>query len=158
MLSNMPKSVFNGLAALTVAIPIVAWSNLPRVHNVQSRSITMFYESDFAQGQNTNHTVAEGNATFSWQEGTLHSFGNLRATNKGGDTFELKLVRASSADEDEISGEWDVFKNGNPTCAGCKGHLYVSTPDLGDDYLKGYVENGKVGYSFRAELSNRYEY
>ena len=158
MLSNMPKSVFNGLAALTVAIPVVAWSTLPRVHNVQSQSMTFLYERTPTQ-PGINHAVASSNATFSWQEGTLHGFGNMQVHTKT-DTFELKLVRISSADADDIYGEWDVSKNGSPTCAGCKGRLYVSTPDGGYDYFKGYLDSndGAVSYSFSGDLKGRYEY
>jgi hypothetical protein len=158
MLSNMPKSVFNGLAALTLAIPVVAWSTLPRVHNVQTQLFHHFYERTPAT-PGTSHVIGSSNATFSWQEGTLHGFGNIQVKTKA-DTFELKLVRISSATADEVSGEWDVSKNGSPTCAGCKGYLYVSAPDVGYDYLKGYINNtdGSVNYSFGADFKSRYEY
>lgn len=160
MLSNMPKSVFNALAALTVAIPILAWSNILPVHNVRSSALYFFHESNHTQNQYTNHTVTGGSATFSWQENTLQGFGNLRTKVGTGDTFELKMVRVTSSDASSINGEWDVFKNGNPTCAGCKGYLYVTTPDLGYQYLKGYIDNGKVGYSFAGDLdaNTRYDY
>jgi len=159
MLSNMPKSVFNGLAALTVAIPVLAWSNLLPVHNVRSSAISYFAENNYLQNQSVTHVVASSRATFSWQEGTLQSFGNVQVKTKA-DTFELKLVRATSADSDEINGEWDVFKNGNPTCAGCKGYFYVTSPGVNSAYLKGYVDNGKVGYSFAGDLdpNTRYDY
>jgi hypothetical protein len=159
MLSNMPKSVFNGLAALTVAIPVVAWSTLTPVHTVRSSSVYTFHETDYATQQTTTHSVGSGKATFSWQEGTLQSFGNVQLKTKT-DSFELKLVRTTSSDADEINGEWDVFKNGNPTCAGCKGYLYVSAPGLSYQYLKASIDNGKVGYSFYGDLdpNTRYDY
>ncbi len=158
MLSNMPKSVFNGLAALTVAIPVVAWSTLPRVHNVQSQSIAYLYEVTPSVPY-THHTVTGGKATLSWQEGTLHVFGNVQVQTKT-DTFELKLVRASSTNATEVYGEWDVFKNGTPACAGCKGFLYVSPADLGNDYFKGYVDSsdGKSQWSYSGDIANRFEY
>ncbi|MFY0562327.1 hypothetical protein ACN28E_00680 [Archangium lansingense] len=157
MLSNMPKSVFNGLAALTVAIPVVAWSTLPRVHNVQSQSVNGVEEH--VGSQFTYHTATGGNATFSWQEGTLHGFGNLQVKTQT-DTFEFKLVRLSSASADEVYGEWDVNKNGGALCAGCKGYLYVSTADLGYDYFKGYVHtnDSSAYYLFGGNLTNRFEY
>ncbi|MFE8603945.1 hypothetical protein [Archangium violaceum] len=159
MLSNMPKSVFNGLAALTVAIPVVAWSTLAPVHNVRSSAIAYFDEYDYALPQGTTHSVVSSKATFSWQEGTLQGFGNIQLKTKT-DSFELKLVRTTSADSDELQGEWDVFKNGNPTCAGCKGSLYVTEPGFSFQYLKGYVDNGKVAYSFYGDLdpNTRYDY
>ncbi|HYO65476.1 MAG TPA: hypothetical protein VEU33_05285 [Archangium sp.] len=161
MLSNMPKSVFNGLAVLTVAIPVLAWSNLLPVHNVRSSAIRYFEETDHRKNKDksVNHTVASGHATFSWQEGTLQSFGNLRVHTKA-DTFELKLVRTTSASANELSGEWDVYKNGDPTCAGCKGSIYVTSPGEGFHDLKGQVDNGNVGYSFYGELDphTRYDY
>lgn len=159
MLSNMPKSVFNGLAALTVTIPILAWSNLLPVHNVRSSAISFFSERDHALNETVEHTVASSHATFSWQQGTLQSFGNIQVETKA-DTFELKLVRTSSSDSNSIDGEWDVFKNGNPTCAGCKGYFYVSSPGDSFEYFKGFVDNGKVGYSFYGDLDTktRYDY
>ncbi|MFY0527222.1 hypothetical protein ACN28I_30120 [Archangium gephyra] len=159
MLSNMPKSVFNGLAALTVAVPVLAWSNLLPVHNVRSSAVSMFHEYDYALQQGTSHTVGYSRATLSWQEGTLQSFGNLQLKTKT-DTFELKLVRTTSSDVDEIQGEWDVYKNGNPTCAGCKGSVYVAPVGLGYEYFKGWVDNGKVAYSFYGDLdpNTRYDY
>ncbi|MFY0525195.1 hypothetical protein ACN28I_19305 [Archangium gephyra] len=161
MLSNMPKSVFNGLAALTVALPILAWSNILPVHNVRSSALNYFSETNYVQGQNTSHTVTAGFATFSWQENTLQGFGNARAKVATGDTYEFKLVRITSSDADELNGEWDVFKNGDPTCAGCKGFLYV-WGDLksGGEHLKGSVYNDKVGYTFSGSLdaNTRYDY
>ncbi|AKI98816.1 hypothetical protein ATI61_106204 [Archangium gephyra] len=158
MLSNMPKSVFNGLAVLTVAIPVVAWSTLTPVHNVRSSNVFL-HEFDYATQQSTSHTMGYSRATFSWQEGTLQGFGNVQLKTKT-DTFEFKLVRLSSADADELNGEWDVFKNGNPTCAGCKGYLYVSAPGLSSQYLKSSIDNGKVAYSFYGDLdpNTRYDY
>jgi len=159
MLSHMPKSVFNGLAALTVAIPVLAWSNLLPVHTVRSSAVFTFHESDHVLQQHTTHAVAAGKATLSWQEGTLQSFGNVQVKTKT-DTFELKLVRTTSSDADEIQGEWDVYKNGNPTYAGRKGSVYVTPVGLGSEYLKGWVDNGKVGYSFYGDLDakTRYDY
>ncbi|MFY0564820.1 hypothetical protein ACN28E_13270 [Archangium lansingense] len=160
MLSNMPKAVFNGLAALTVAIPVLAWSNILPVHNVRSSALYFFHESNYTQNQHTNHTVTGGFATFSWQENTLQGFGNLRTKVGNGDMYELRMVRITSTDSQSVNGEWDVFKNGDPTCAGCKGSLYVSPPGIGTEYLKGYVDNGKVGYSFAGNLdaNTRYDY
>lgn len=153
MLNNMPKSVFNGLAALTFAIPIVAWSGLA-VHNV--RSSVMAYFSESSPGQSINHTLLSGRATFSWQQNTLQGFGNVNmktADAKAGSSneFELRMVRVTSSDATSVQGEWDVFKNGNPTCAGCKGAFYVTSPGQ-YDYVKGYVSNDKVSYTFGGEL------
>jgi len=147
------------VAVLTVAIPVLAWSNLLPVHNVRSSAITYFNESDYVLQQHVDHVVAAGHATASWQEGTLHSFGNVKVATKA-DTFDLRLVRVTSADADEIKGEWDVFKNGNPTCAGCKGYLYVTSPGVGSEYVKGYVNSDKVGYSFYGALDakTRFDY
>ncbi|AKJ01184.1 hypothetical protein ATI61_114107 [Archangium gephyra] len=159
MLSNMPKSVFNGLAVLTVAIPVLAWSNLLPVHNVRASALQGFEEVDRVLPQYTSHVMASSHATFSWQEGTLQSFGNVQVKTKA-DTFELKLVRTTSTNSYEVAGEWDVFKNGNPTCAGCKGSVYVSPVGAGGEYFKGYVENDKVAYSFYGDLdaNTRYDY
>ncbi|OJT16810.1 hypothetical protein BO221_47760 [Archangium sp. Cb G35] len=159
MLSNMPKSVFNGLAALTVAIPVVAWSTLTPVHNVRSSNVSIFHESDYVTGQTTTHSMGYSRATFSWQEATLQSFGHVHLKTKT-DSFEFKLVRTTSSDADELNGEWDVFKNGNPTCAGCKGYLYVTAPGLSSQYLKSSIGNDKVAYSFYGDLdpNTRYDY
>lgn len=161
MLSNMPKSVFNGLAALTVAIPILAWSNILPVHNVRASSLFYFADVNYAQGQSTSHTVTGGFATFSWQENTLQGFGNVRAKVGTGDMYELKLVRITSSDAAQIQGEWDVFKNGDATCAGCRGFLYIGG-DLksGGEYVKGALNNDKIGYSFAGNLdaNTRFDY
>ncbi|WP_434391369.1 hypothetical protein [Melittangium boletus] len=159
MLSNMSKSVFNGLAALTVAIPVLAWSNLLPVHSV--RAPTLYFFSHYENGQASNATFLGGSALVSWQENSLQGFGNLRATlsdAKTGavDQLELKMVRVTSSNLDTINGEWDVFKNGEPTCAGCVGSLYVSPPNYqGNAYLKGYVQNTKRSYSFGGYLDTK---
>ncbi|ATB36832.1 hypothetical protein CYFUS_002247 [Cystobacter fuscus] len=164
MLSNMSPTFFNGLAAVTVAIPILAWSSGLPVHNVRSSAISFFYESNHTQNQSTDYNVGASSATFVWQEKSLHGFGNLStkgsAKDGTGHMFELKLVRITSSDATSINGEWDVFKDGDPTCAGCKGYLYVSSPADSYQYLKGYVDNGKVGYSFSGNLdpNTRYDY
>ncbi|EPX61687.1 hypothetical protein D187_010306 [Cystobacter fuscus DSM 2262] len=163
MLRNMSPTVFNGLAAVTVAIPILAWSYGLPVHNVRSSALDFFSERN-AQNQHIDYTVGSSSVTFSWQENSLHGFGNLSTkvgTKDGtGHMFELKLVRITSSDANTVNGEWDVFKNGDPTCAGCKGSLYVTSPGQGYEYLKGYVDNGKVGYSFSGPLDakTRYDY
>ena len=159
MLSNMPKSVFNGLAVLTVAIPVVAWSTLTPVHTVRSSSVYHFQESDLVLQQYTTHAVTSGKATFSWQEGTLQSFGNAQLKTKT-DSYELKLVRTSSTTDVDVYGEWDVFKNGNPLCAGCKGHLFVAGPGSSDPYLKANIGNDKVYFHFLGSLdpNTRYDY
>ncbi len=51
-----------------------------------------------------------------------------------------------------------LFKDGDPTCAGCKGYPYVSAPGDSSQYLKGYVDNGKVGYSFMGNLDPNTRY
>ncbi|MFY0573834.1 hypothetical protein ACN28S_05200 [Cystobacter fuscus] len=159
MLRNMSPRVFNALAAVTVAIPLLAWSTILPVHNIRASTLEFFYESNYAQSQQINHTVMKSAATFVWQENSLHGFGNLRTTVAGNDpktgtgaTFELKLVRISSSNANSINGEWDVFKDGDPTCAGCKGYFYVSSPGDSSQYLKGYVNNDRVGYSFMGYL------
>lgn len=154
MLSNMPKSVFNGLAALTVAIPVVAWSTLAPVHNVRA-SVTTLWES--IPGGWIEHTTTASNATFSWQQGTLHGFGNMQLKTKT-DTFEFKLVRLSATYADDLYGEWDVTRNGVPTCAGCKGHVWVSSM-ASDSYFKGEVERPDgLSYGFTGPLTSRTGY
>ncbi|AKI98817.1 hypothetical protein ATI61_106205 [Archangium gephyra] len=159
MLSNMPKSVFNGLAALTVAIPVVAWSTLAPVHNVRSSSMTGFQEYNHTTGQFTLYTVTSGKATFSWQEGTLQSFGNVQVKTQT-DSFEFKLVRTTSSDSISINGEWDVFKNGTPRCAGCKGYMNVSPPGDSYPYLKAVMGDDKASYTISGDLdpNTRYDY
>ncbi len=153
MLSHMPRAVFNGLAALTVAIPVMAWSRLP-VHHARAPSLSYFSES--VPGQSTDYSSVNGTALFSWQETSLQGFGHIDAkaySAKTGVTnsFELKMVRVTSSNATTINGEWDVFKNGTPTCAGCKGSVYLSAPGQ-NAYLKGYVNDGQVGYSFAADI------
>lgn len=157
MLSNMPKSVFNGLAALTVAIPVVAWSTLAPVHNVRSSNVSVLHEYDYATQQSTSHTMGYSRATFSWQEGTLQSFGNVQLKTKT-DTFEFKLVRLSATYADDLYGEWDVTRNGVPTCAGCKGHVWISSM-ASDSYFKGEVERPDgLSYGFTGPLTSRTGY
>ncbi len=154
MLSNMPKSVFNGLAALTVAIPVVAWSTLAPVHNVRA-SVPSLWEN--TPGGWIEHTTTVSNATFSWQQGTLHGFGNMQLKTKT-DTFEFKLVRLSATYADDLYGEWDVTRNGVPTCAGCPGHVWISemAPDA---YFKGEVDRPDgLSYGFGGPLTSRTGY
>ncbi|WNG15124.1 hypothetical protein [Cystobacter fuscus] len=153
----MSPRVFNALAAVTVAIPFLAWTNVLPVHNVRASVLDSFYVADYTQGPSTQYTAVPAYATFVWQEKSLQGFGNVRAqignTKDGTDQlFELKLVRITSSDANSINGEWDVFKNGDPTCAGCKGYVHVSSPADSTQYLKGYVNNDKVGYSFIGNL------
>ncbi len=159
MLSNMPKSVFNGLAALTVAIPVVAWSTLAPVHTVRSSAMNAFQEYNHTTSQWTVHAVTSSKAAFSWQEGTLQSFGNLQVKTQT-DSFEFKLVRTTSSDSMSIYGEWDVFKNGNPRCAGCKGYINVSEPGDSFQYLKAVMGDDKTSYTIAGDLdpNTRYDY
>ncbi|OJH37808.1 hypothetical protein BON30_26885 [Cystobacter ferrugineus] len=143
-----------------MAIPLLAWS-YERVHNVRSSSLTSFREDDYAQNRHIDYPVVSGPSTFVWQENTMHGFGHINAkvaVNGKGEFFQLKLVRISSSDANSINGEWDVFKDQVPTCAGCKGYVYVTSPGASPEYLKGYVSNGLVSYGFTANLDPNTRY
>jgi hypothetical protein len=155
MTSDHPRlssRLFNGLALLTVTIPVVAWSTLLPVHNVRART-TYFYEGS------TVVSSISGQMTISWQENSPNNFANLRAESKAGDSYELSLSSTTTADSDEVQGTWNVSKNGVPQCINCKGYLYVAPPTLDNQYLKGYVQDSKgYAYSFAGDITSRSDY
>ena len=123
---------------------------------MRANSLAYLTESNPSPGQSNHYDYVSGNVLFSWQETSLQGFGHVTAKAYSSltgvtNTFELKMVRVTSSDASTINGEWDVFKNGAVTCAGCKGSVSILAPSQ-NAYLKGYVNNGQLGYAFTADI------
>ena len=156
MTSDLPRlssRLFNGLALLTVAIPVVAWSTLLPVHTVRGKM-------DYLTVNSVEFYPVASETTASWKESTYSNFANLRAQNKAGDTYEFSLVSTKTSERGTLYGFWNVTKNGEPECTGCTGGIYVTDPNSGYPYLKGFVstQSNYYQYTFGGNVTSRSDY
>lgn len=61
-------------------------------------------------------------------------------------SYEFRLVRASTTTNDDIFGRWNVYRNGGLVCNGCAGTAYgLSAPAGVGNYYKVYVDDPFFG-------------
>jgi hypothetical protein len=61
-------------------------------------------------------------------------------------SYEFRLVRASATTNDDITGRWNVYRDGVLMCNGCSGVAYgLSQPAGAGNYYKVYIDDPIYG-------------
>jgi hypothetical protein len=103
------------------------WSNKP------------LYVYDGATGAHFSAFV-RGNAAFAWNQGTTTAYARAVGVINAALTYDFRLVSVTSTSISEISGKFDIFKNGAIVCHLCIGKAYLlDQPPLPGKYFKIYV-------------------
>lgn len=135
------------VAALFLSLPALA---APTVHSIWSNR--GFYVVD-----NTgNYPVTSGNAVVAWDQSTNTAFVNFHGI-AGGFTYDFELVGspAISTSADDISGLWNIRRNGSFICTGCSGTAYSLSLPVGA-YFK-FWDSTNV-FHFSAYIDARKDY
>ena len=135
------------LAALFLSFPALAAVG---VHSIWSSA------GQHVKDNNATYPVTSANAVVSWNEFTRTAFLNFHGF-AGGNEYDFELVGspASTTTAYEITGLWNVRRNGALVCAGCTGTAYGLTAPTGQ-YFKFYT-TGEV-YGFSAYVTTRKDY
>ncbi len=141
------------LLALALATPAVAQD----VHSVWSDTPLAVRDGD----TDTWLTPTAGNSASGWQEGTPQAFVNAQAQ-AGGNSYEFRLVALGSSTGSEITGLWDVYRNGSLLCASCVGVAYGLDQAAGvGNYFKIYIGDPLAyaeDWHFSGYITNRSDY
>ncbi|RKH04607.1 hypothetical protein D7V97_25140 [Corallococcus sp. CA053C] len=133
-------------AALFLSFPALAAD----VHSIWS-SKGLFVKDDTAGSL----PVTSSNAVVSWNVATRATFLNFHGF-AGGNEYDFELVGSpASTTIYEITGLWNVRRNGVLVCGGCTGRAYELTA-LPGNYFKLYT-TGEV-YGFGAYVTTRKDY
>jgi hypothetical protein len=136
------------LSALCVLFPALAWSN--PVHNVWANS--PLYVADSSGW----YTASSANCSFGWNETTGYAFANAQAT-VGSNLYQFQLVSVTaSTSSGDITGLWNVTKNGVPLCTNCSGSAYGLNVGVGS-HFKIYVGPNNA-YHLSAYITSVYNY
>jgi hypothetical protein len=117
------------VAALFLSLPALA---APGVHSIwSSRGIYVF--------DNTGHyNVTSSNTVVSWNQSTNTAFVNFHGF-AGGNEYDFELVGSpvSSSSGFDLTGLWNIQRNGSLICTGCQGTAYGLDQPVGS-YIKFY--------------------
>ncbi|MCY1042328.1 hypothetical protein OV208_13465 [Corallococcus sp. bb12-1] len=134
------------VAALFLSVPALAAD----VHSIWS-SKGLFVKDNTAGSLQ----VTSSNAVVSWNVATRAAFVNFHGF-AGGNEYDFELVGSPATTTIyEITGLWNVRRNGVLVCGGCTGHAYELTAAVGN-YFKVYT-TGEV-YGFGSYVTTRKDY
>ena len=95
------------------------------------------YITDGASGAHFSAFV-KGNAAFAWNQGTTTAYARAVGVVNANLTYDFRLVSVTATTVSEISGKFDIFKNGVNVCHLCIGKAYLLDQPIGK-YFKIYV-------------------
>ncbi|RKG79169.1 hypothetical protein [Corallococcus terminator] len=134
------------VAALFLSVPALAAD----VHSIWS-SQGLFVKDNTAGSLQ----VTSSNAVVSWNVATRAAFVNFHGF-AGGNEYDFELVGSPATTTlYEITGLWNVRRNGVLVCGGCTGRAYELTSPVGS-YFKVYT-TGEV-YGFGSYVTTRKDY
>ncbi|RKG79170.1 hypothetical protein [Corallococcus terminator] len=135
---------FVAAAALFVSVPALAGHSIQSTHGL---SIVDNYASYPATGVNM---------TITWNESTFAAYASFNGI-ANGNTYAFNLVGSSvtSVTSSNITGLWNIHRNGVLLCGGCTGSAYGLTAPVGWG-IKFYT-SGEV-YGFSAYVDSRQDY
>jgi len=150
----MRLSLIAPLAALLTATPALA---ADPVHSVESEKpyVAIDYDAGVKIGK-----FKDGDAVFSWQEGSDPAFSHALFISAAGDEYEFRLVDQWGNSDDEIEGRWDITRNGVLLCNDCIGRAYGLDGSVGD-YFKLYVGTPFTyaeNWLYSGFITHRYDY
>lgn len=149
-MSKLRMSMVAALFATVVAVPALSWGKVTLVYSLWAKKPGTVTDSG------TVHIPSLSNSVVSWQEEVGPAFAHARVWLPSGGFYEFNLVGLSGApDYAQLSGYWDVLRNGVPLCTRCKGqatNLYESE----GGQLTISVDGGR--YVFTGGITARHEY
>ncbi|MBN8467553.1 hypothetical protein JYJ95_13605 [Corallococcus exiguus] len=135
------------VAALFLSLPALA---APTVHSIWSS------RGFFVVDNTGSYPVTSGNAVVAWDQSTNTAFVNFHGI-AGGNTYDFELVGspAIATSVDDISGIWNIRRNGAFICTGCSGTAYWLSQPVGN-YFK-FWDSTNV-FHFSAYIDSRKDY
>jgi hypothetical protein len=136
-------------------------------HNI--RSTVGLAVKDFQTGCNYG-SFSIFRASTSWTEPSsvpaAGSFRGLTKTIASGacvaNRYEFVLLKTGTTTADEITGVWDVIRNGVTVCSACNGHAYGLSAPAGN-YYKVYIDEAATpltteDWLFSGFILNRFDF
>ncbi|AFE05302.1 hypothetical protein COCOR_03557 [Corallococcus coralloides DSM 2259] len=137
------------VAALFLSLPALA---APTVHSIwSSRGL---YVAD----STGRYPVTSSNTVVAWNQSTNTAFVNFHGF-AGGNEYDFELVGspAIATTVDDITGIWNIRRNGAFICTGCSGTAYwLSLPAGAGNYFKFYDSTNV--FHFSAYIDARKDY
>ncbi|WP_223645948.1 hypothetical protein [Corallococcus sp. EGB] len=137
------------VAALLLSVPALA---APAVHSIWSN------RGLFVSDNTGTYPVTSANAVVAWNQSTNTAFVNFHGF-AGGNEYDFELVGspAIATSVDDISGIWNIRRNGAFICTGCSGTAYgLNQPAGASNYFKFYDSTNV--FHFSAFLDARKDY
>ena len=113
---------------------------------------------------NASHsTFVKGNAVFAWTEGSTTAYIRAVVLVNANLTYEFRFITSTTlSTADEISGKFDVFRNGTNVCHFCVGKAYLlSQPAGAGKSFKIYIGTGSnyaEKWHFSGTITNRFDF
>ncbi|WP_375758882.1 hypothetical protein [Corallococcus exercitus] len=135
------------VAALFLSLPALA---APVVHSIWSSNGLYVFDNT------GRYNVTSSNTVVSWNQSTNTAFVNFHGF-AGGNEYDFELVGspAISTSVDDISGLWNIRRNGAFICTGCSGTAYGLSLPVGN-YFKFYDSTNV--FHFSAYIDARKDY
>lgn len=139
------------LLAALMLVPAALWAKGLAVHSVWAQKPLALIIN------NVNITPTGLNSSFNWSESSQNGFANARATDASGNTYDFQLISITASNTvSQITGKWNVSKNGVNVCTACTGSAYGLNGAAGT-YYKIYVGSTN-NYHVSGYITNRYDY
>lgn len=107
------------------------------------------------------HSVfASGNAAFAWTETTTKAYAHAVGVVTAALKYDFMLVSTTSCTADEITGRWNVRRNGVIVCNNCIGKAYLLSQPIGN-YFKIYVGTPAAyaeHWHYSGYITNRFDF
>lgn len=163
----MKKIIINVLFA-TILLGVFGLTAFGQsTHNI--RSTTGLVVKDFQTGCSYG-SFSIFRASTSWTEpATFPAAGSFRGITKTiaagacvANKYEFVLLKTATTTADEITGTWDVIRNGSTVCSACNGHAYGLSAPVGN-YYKVYVDDPATpgtteDWLFSGFISSRFDF
>lgn len=139
------------LVALLMLVPAVLFAKGLPVHSVWGQKPLALVIS----GASISPTKLD--SSFNWSETTQLGFGNARALDAAGNTYDFQLISITASNtNDQLTGKWNVSKNGVNVCTACTGSAYGLSGAVGN-YFKIYA-GPTSNFHVSGYITNRYDY
>ena len=157
MYSGFDVEVTGNYSPLTIYPPIFVVESYKVIPKTTIACKTHTIISDkalYVSMPDTSFTEATGYTTISWTEGTQNAFYSSKL-NVGKDVYEFQLVSAKISYSQEITGLFNILKNGEVIMKEIPGQLYGLTEPVGS-YFKFCSEDNK--WHMSAYITNRLDF
>ena len=147
------RILFSFSLLVVMSVPAFAQAT----HNVWSTK--PLYVNDWATHQNYKAFVS-GNASFAWTETTVRAYAHAVAVVTPALRYDFMLISTTSSTADEITGRWNVRRNGALVCANCIGKAYGVSALIGN-YFKIYIGTPAAyaeHWHYSGYITNRFDF